>query len=498
MNSLQRAASFVIHRVDADLWVDAPYRERVYSLVEKGIGGIGVFAGELEQTARMIEDIQRAAGGRLLVGADFEHGLAMRIRDAVAFPRSMALGRLDGEQTKEIAGLIATQARALGVHWIWAPVCDVQSNPQNPIVGTRAFGTEADTVARHAAAWIDGCQSAGVIACAKHVPGHGDTVVDSHVALPTIHVSDGVAREREFVPFTAAVAAGVKSLMVGHLLVPFLDASLPASLSPIVISELVRNQWSYQGFVVTDALDMGAITGSYSSGDAAVMSFVAGADGVLMPSSTESAILALAAAIEDGEVTEARLSQSEQRWTALRSSIDVNHAQSTPVDNNTAAFVALRAARNAMDVRGRGTAIDVRQYRNAVMLAAIHEADTETATTFFRYVAQSVENDIDFGFIDGTMTDEDLELLTASIGQVDALYVVFVSRPTAGRNPVPGRNQLPRIVTALRGDRPLIIVHLGDEGIHTDVLADAYVVTYSETDPSLAAAALRCAGRDAL
>ncbi len=498
MNSLQRAASFVIHRVDADLWADAPYRERVYSIVDKGIGGIGVFAGELEQTARMIEDIQRAAGGRLLVGADFEHGLAMRIRDAMAFPRAMALGRLDVKQTREIAALIAMQARALGVHWIWAPVCDVQSNPQNPIVGTRAFGTEANIVAQHAAAWIEGCQEAGVLACAKHVPGHGDTVVDSHVALPTIQVSRDIATAREFVPFRSAVAAGVKSLMVGHLLVPFLDAVLPASLSPVVINDLVRKQWGYQGFVVTDALDMGAITGSYTSGDAAVMSFVAGADGVLMPSSTESAILALAAAIEDGEVTEARLSQSEQRWTALRSSIDVNHSQSVPVDNNSAAFIALRAARAAMDVRGLSSAVDVRQYRNAVMLAAIHEADAETATTFFRYVAQSVENDIDFGFIDGTMTEADLASLAESIGQVDALYVVFVSRPTAGRNPVPGREELPRIVATLRGDRPLIIVHLGDEGAQAEMTCDADIVTYSETDPSLAAAALRCAGRDAL
>jgi len=498
MNNLQRAARFFIHRIDASMWSDAPYRNRALALIDKGIGGIGVFAGGLEETARMIEDVQRAAGGTLIVGADFEHGLAMRLHDAVAFPRAMALGRLDAARTKEVAGMIAEQARAIGVHWIWGPVCDIHSNPKNPIVATRAFGTDPELVSRHVQAWVKGCQDAGVIACAKHVPGHGDTLVDSHIALPAIHVSEHMAVEREFVPFRAAQQAGVLSCMIGHLLVPFLDDQLPASLSFNVVNGLVRQQWGYDGFVVSDALDMGAIDRTYASGDAAVMSFAAGVDGLLMPRSIEAAIMALAAAIEDGEIDDRRCADSERRWASLRSAVKSSGAQNGKIDSAGSALVALQAARDAMSVDGDARTFDVRQYKQAVMLAAIDETDAEIATTFFRYVAQSVETDIDFGFIDGTISSEDLSALAESIHDTSALYIVLVSRPMAGRAGVAGLDNLPNIVAALGAGRPVMTVVLGNNDGLPPISSRGAVTTFSDTDPSLAAAALLCAGRNAI
>jgi beta-glucosidase-like glycosyl hydrolase len=497
MNSLQRAASFVIHRVDADSWSEAPYRDRVFSLIEKGIGGIGVFAGDVETTVRMIEDCQRVADGRLIVGADFEHGLAMRLRESVAFPRAMALGRLDPLRTRYVAGLIASQARAIGVHWIWAPVCDVQSNPLNPIVGTRAFGSDVNTVGQHVQAWVEGCQEHGVMACGKHVPGHGDTHVDSHVSLPSLHVNDELATVREFPPFVSAINAGVKSLMIGHLLVPFLDDKMPASLSHEIITGLVRLRWGFDGIVVTDALDMGAITNSFSSGDAAVAAFLAGADGILMPSNTETAIFALASAIEEGEVSNERLLQSEDRWVEARTFAHAERNGGTCVTPMEAATVALSVARDAMEVSGETGIVDLRSHRHAVMLAAVSEVDVDIATTFFRYVAQSVETDIDFGFVDGTMTDKEATDLALSIRGADVVYIVLISRPTAGRPNIPGLDQLPRVIARVAESLPRVSIVFGDPQSFPPLNVNASITMYSETDPSLAAAALRCAGRDA-
>lgn len=196
----RRAAGLIIPRADARSWHDSTYRDALFHLVDEGVGGIGVFLGGLDETARMIEDLRSRGGRRLLFAADYEHGLPMRLDGGIAFPRAMALGRTLPGITEHVAAAIAQEARALGVFWNFAPVCDINSDPSNPIINTRAFGETPDTVARHVEAYVRGTQSQRVMACAKHVPGHGDTAVDSHMAMPTIAITREVAETREFLP----------------------------------------------------------------------------------------------------------------------------------------------------------------------------------------------------------------------------------------------------------------------------------------------------------
>lgn len=496
MITQQNAAALFIHRIDANQWSGAPYRDRVYALIDKGLGGIGVFAGSVEQTALAIEELQSRAGGRLLVGGDFECGLAMRLHDGVAMPRAMALGRCDIQRTYDTAAMVAEEAKAIGIHWNWAPVCDINSSPRNPIINTRAFGEDPDHVARHAEAWVAGTQNSGVAACAKHVPGHGDTEVDSHVGLPRLTIEANTARTREFVPFQSAIRGRVASVMVGHLLVPFLDDALPASLSGNVVQNLIRAEWGYDGFVVTDALDMGAITSNWSSAEACVSCINAGVDGVLMPHSTEEGIAAVAQAIHQGEISGETLANAERRWGAMREYIPRRSRKQTAKINTEAhALYALETASLALHQIGRSDLVPLTRYGHAVMFAVVDETDIEMATTFFRYVAQSGELNVDFGFIDGTMSEDDLSAMVQDISDAQVVYFVLFGRAVANRGHIPGHEHLPSIFRALAHGRPSVVVACGSPYGITDLPADAYVLTYSDTQPSIAAAALLCSGR---
>ena len=178
----QRLAALVMPRLDADQWSDPAYREAAFALIDRGVRAFGIFLGTLEETMTMLQELQRRAGNTLFFGADHEFGLPMRLREGgIAFPRAMALGRTLPGITEHIAQAIAHEMRAAGLHWNWAPVADINSDPENPIVNTRAFGEDAETVSTHASAFVRGLQAGGVLACAKHVPGHGATRVDSHI-----------------------------------------------------------------------------------------------------------------------------------------------------------------------------------------------------------------------------------------------------------------------------------------------------------------------------
>jgi beta-glucosidase-like glycosyl hydrolase len=483
-------------RLDARDWHSQEYRERAFRWIDRGVGGFGVFLGTMDDTAKMIADVQAHAGGRLLIGADFEHGLAMRLEGAVAFPRAMALGRTVTGITEHVAAAIAEEMRALGVHWNWAPVCDINSDPRNPIINTRSFGENAEVVSEHAVAYITGLQKNGILACAKHVPGHGDTAVDSHLEMPRLTVERAVADVREFVPFRAAIAAGVGSLMIGHMLVPFLDDRHPASLSPAVVTDLVRREWGFTGLITTDALDMGAITGTYDAGTAAVRAIAAGNDVVLLPANVDEAIDALERAVEDGTLSPERIEQSVQRWKAAMESMS-GKPPVTGVDQNAHAAMALQAGDAAIRMQGQTSLLPVTQHEHIAAFAVIDEADADAATSWFGYLAQAMENNVDMGFIDGTVTEEELAEYRSGIEGAGVIVFAFFGRAVAHRGRIPGVERVPEIMRSLAGGRPTIVVACGSPYGVEDLPADLTLYTYSDTLPSVAASVLRLVGRAA-
>lgn len=480
-------------RADAEHWADAAYRDKTYRAVDLGVGGIGIFAGGLEETAEMIAALQKRSGNRLLIGADFEHGLSMRLEGGIAFPRAMALGRLDSSVTESVAAAIAEEARAIGVHWNWAPCADINSNPGNPIINTRSFGEDPKTVADHAVAYVQGCQRNGVMACAKHAPGHGDTSVDSHLDLPRIDVASDVLSLREMIPFRQCIDAGVASVMMGHILVSHLDKEYPASLSSKIIRDIVRTEWGFDGLVTTDALDMRSITDRFDPGTATVAAIAAGADIALMPSDTDIAVRALMKAVDDGVITEERISQSEQRRTVATSICKTT--ASISADQAQHAELALTAANAAIEYIGNANVLPLERYKQVAALAFIDERDATTATTFFRYLAEATEVDIDFGFVDGTIGERDLSGILEGVEHAECILFGFFGTSLAYGASIPGRENIPAIMDKLSGNKTRIIISCGSPYGISELTSDLTINTFSDTIPSLAAVVLRLIGR---
>ncbi|MEU6401287.1 glycoside hydrolase family 3 N-terminal domain-containing protein [Streptomyces sp. NPDC046985] len=299
----------------------------------QGLASVGLFGRNIaapEQLAALTAQL-RAERDDVLVAIDEEGGDVTRleVRTGSSFPGNHALGAVDDvELTRAVAHELGRRLAECGVNLNWAPSADVNSNPGNPVIGVRSFGAATDLVARHTAAYVTGLQSAGVAACTKHFPGHGDTAVDSHHALPRIDAGADVLQGRELAPFRAAIAAGTKAVMSAHILVPALDPERPGTLSRRVLTDLLRGELGYQGLIVTDGMEMRAIADVYGIERGSVLAVAAGADAIcvgggLADDDTVRALCdALVAAVHSGELPEERLADAAERvrslaaWTA--------------------------------------------------------------------------------------------------------------------------------------------------------------------------------------
>jgi beta-N-acetylhexosaminidase len=342
----------------------------VRRLLERGLGGVVLFAYNVE-SAQSVADLTaavRADAPSLLVATDEEGGDVTRLEAArgSSYPGNLALGTVDDvELTRSVAAAIASDLARVGINLNLAPVADVNTNPRNPVIGVRSFGSDPELVARHVAAFVDGTQRRGVAACAKHFPGHGDTAEDSHRALPVAHGD----LEAALVPFRAAVAAGVRAVMTGHLVVPSL-VSEPATVSRRVVTELLREQLGFSGLVVTDALEMRALSGGVGVEEGAVQALAAGVDALCLghdvhDDAVESVLAAVVAAVESGRLTLERVADAAARvrGTAERACA----AKPTGADG---ASVGLDAARRALRIHG-----DVRVDEAPFVLELVPEAN---------------------------------------------------------------------------------------------------------------------------
>ncbi|MGX1028176.1 beta-glucosidase-like glycosyl hydrolase [Streptomyces ambofaciens] len=296
--------------------------------IGEGLASVALFGRNVtspEQVAALTAQL-RAEREDLLVAIDEEGGDVTRldVRTGSSFPGNHALGAVDDVGlTREVAAELGRRLAASGVNFNWAPSADVNSNPDNPVIGVRAFGADTDLVARHTAAYITGMQSAGVATCAKHFPGHGDTGIDSHHAMPRIDVDADVLAERDLVPFRAAVAAGSRAVMSAHILVPALDPELPATLSRRILTDLLRGELGYDGLVVTDGIEMKAIAGAYGIERGTVLAIAAGADAICVGGGLhdEGTVRrlsdALVEAVRAGELPEERLADAAERVRSL-------------------------------------------------------------------------------------------------------------------------------------------------------------------------------------
>jgi beta-N-acetylhexosaminidase len=324
----------------------------------EGLGGVVLFARNAP-SAQVVRQI-RAENPAAVVAVDEEGGVVTRFEVAAgsSFPGNRALGVVDDVAlTERVARQIGRMLARADVTLDYAPAADVNANPANPVIGVRSFGPTADLVARHTAAYVSGLQGAGVAACAKHFPGHGDTITDSHLELPTVHASRETLLERDLPPFRAAIAAGVRSVMCGHLLVPALDPELPATLSRTILTELLRGELGFDGMAVTDAIEMRAVAARYTPGEITARALAAGVDAVCVGLTTEQSLHeirdAIVAAVRSGDLPEERLAEAGARVHALASWYGEQAALRRHDSDDP--DVGLDAARAALTVTGSAT-----------------------------------------------------------------------------------------------------------------------------------------------
>jgi beta-N-acetylhexosaminidase len=321
---------------------------------------LGIVKGQAYPTAALANELQTESKLPLLIGADFERGTAMRQDEGTSFPTAMAVAAAGNPKDAYTMGKItALEARAVGVQWIYAPVCDVNNNPGNPIINTRSFGEDPARVSEFVSEFIRGVQENGGLATAKHFPGHGDTAADSHIDLPVIKANRDRLEHLELVPFRAAIAAGVGSIMTGHLNVPAFepDPNTPATLSSNILTDLLRKQLGFQGLVITDALDMGGITVRFAPGDAAVRAFLAGADALLMSPVPDAAYEALLDAAKSGRISQERLDSSVRRLLQAKARLGLDKNRLVDLDALNKTFGSTTWQSEAQDISDRGVTL---------------------------------------------------------------------------------------------------------------------------------------------
>lgn len=336
------------------------FRTLKHHIEDNKVGGLILFRGPVYESVILANRMQQLARYPLLVSADLEYGSGMRFEDTVNFPWNMAVAATGNpEYARRQGEITAREARALGVQQVFAPVVDVNNNAANPVINVRSYGEDPADVSRFAAAFTEGMQKAGVIATAKHFPGHGDTAVDSHRGLPEINV----ARERlntvEFVPFKATVDAGVGGVMVGHIALPQIDSAavtplpnsvkgkptdtdeageiidekstMPATMSP-VLGNILRKDLKFSGMIVTDALSMSGLTIYFTQEEAAVRALEAGADMLLKPADVDASFRGVLNAVKSGRITEQRVEESARRIMAAKYDLGLVEQRLTAVD----------------------------------------------------------------------------------------------------------------------------------------------------------------------
>ncbi|MEU5941215.1 glycoside hydrolase family 3 N-terminal domain-containing protein [Micromonospora sp. NPDC047548] len=453
-------------------------------LVAEGLAGHTLFGTNIHGPAQVAASTAALRAGRpdVLIAIDEEGGDVTRLAHATGspYPGNAALGAVDDTAlTRRVYAAIGTELAALGVTVNLAPTVDVNTADENPVIGTRSFGADPARVAAHSAAAVEGLQSVGVAACAKHFPGHGATVADSHHELPTVDVSPALLRERDLPPFAAVVEAGTRAVMTAHIRVPALTGDGPATFSRAVLVDLLRGEYGFTGTVITDALEMqGAALAAGGVGRAAVRALAAGADLLCIGAKVDAALVEhvageIVAAIGDGRLDRARVDEAAGRAAALAAWTRAAGAPSA-----TSADLGYAAARRAVRVEGDVAGLD------RPLVVQLHAAST------------IAEGRVPWGLGPHLAGLQEVRVVAnetdaATLGRLaDGRPIVLVGRHL---HRLPGAAEL---VDALAAAYPVTVVEMGWPGRWRPAGARAFVTTYgaSHANGRAAAEALGLAG----
>lgn len=480
---------------------DSKEYKRLKNLITKEkIGGVIFFKGNSKELAGLTNLLQSFSEVPLLMSADYEYGTGMRLNDGSLFPNNMAIGATRRtDLVYKMGFLIAIECRALGIHQNYAPVADVNNNPNNPIINVRSYGENPELVSELASSFIKGLQDGNVIATAKHFPGHGDTEIDSHNDLPILNFDIKRLEEIELFPFRKTIKAGVKSIMAGHISLPEIDTKykLPASLSPVLIDSILIKELGFKGLIVTDALDMAGITKNYSTKQVAVLTVQAGVDLILMPQGEKETIDEIENAVREGIISESRIENSvrkiltAKKWLKLDENKFVN-------ENNVETFVnsfeEQKLSQEIADasitlVKNNSKAIPIIRKDNIFTLISFNNTSDRRASDLFINLMKNDSNFILESVFEYSEDFKDIDFLIERIPISNFCIIPIYSKVKYKTGTISLPDSQIELIKRLteRGTR-IMVISFGNPYILKDFPEiDSYICAYSDISTSVIA-----------
>lgn len=465
------------------------------------VGGFIFFKGSSADYVRIANKLQGYSETPLLISADFERGTKMRVTDGALFPTNMAIGAADNFDLTYKMGLeIARETRLLGIHQNYSPVCDVNNNPNNPIINVRSFGEDPQLVSRMSEAMIKGLQDGKVIATAKHFPGHGDTDIDSHNDLPQLNFTMDRMNSIELVPFKNAVSKNVMSVMIAHLAFPELEKSpnIPASLSPQIVQELLINKMEFKGLVVTDALNMKGITKYFSTSQVAVMCVNAGIDLILMPLDANATINAIENAVKSGSISEERINRSAEK--ILKAKEWLGLFENRMVNENDIVNTVNTAGANELAQQIADASITLVKDDNNIMpfksnsegstaFVLISEGGSQDNTDYLKMTAPDFFKSCAFYTATSSAMDSELTGSMNSLSAYENIVVAIYAKVRFGTGKISISSQNIDLVNRLNGTgKNITVISLGNPYLLKEFpSAPSYICTYGDSDFSIKA-----------
>ncbi len=454
------------------------------------VGGIIISVGSPYDIATKLNALQRRSKLPLLISADLEWGAGMRVVGATAFPMIMSAGATGDQRDAYTIGRVAAlEGRAVGIHVNFAPDADVNNNPLNPIINIRSFGEDPRAVASLVRAYVRGLQDHGMLATLKHFPGHGDTDVDSHIGLPTIRATYGRLDSVELVPFRAGIDAGAQVVMSAHIAFPAFTGDAPSTLSPAVLTGVLRDSLKFRGLVVTDALQMGAIVTKYGAGEAAVRAFEAGSDLLLMPADPDSAIAAMLVALQTGRITAARLDASVRRVLEIKRGLGLFERRTVPLDS-IARIVGSKAFQDAADgiaqraltlVRDTaGTVARLRATRSRMAIIAYGDELNSYAGQRMLELLRLGGDTVGFFRLWPMSGQASYDSARVVINRTPTVIFAMNVRPISGRGTIALPDSLARLITMTDSVKPTVLVSLGSPYLLSQApTVKSYIIAWS-------------------
>ena len=481
---------------------DPKFTETRRRIEKLNVGGFTLFRGEANSIAAVTNEAQKLAKIPLFFSADYERGLRMQTRTGTPFTTNMGVAAAgDTTAIYRQGKIICEEMRSIGANWLFAPVADVNNNPDNPVINIRSFGADPKTVGEFVAAEVRGVREAGCLATLKHFPGHGDTATDSHIGLSTISGDAKELNSVELVPFKAAILSGVDSVMTAHLAVPNVTGdNLPASLNPKISTDILRNDLKFKGIITTDSMEMGAITKNYPNGESTVMAIKAGADLVLFPPDVDAAIAAVESAVKRGEISEKRLDDSVRRLLSAKYRLGVVKNRfvdlakvNQQIEKPENVAEANRTAEKSITLlRNEGKIFPASKQAAANTLFVVIAADDDATegATFIPEIQKRYAN-AKFARLDPRSTAEEYKQVLANAKSYEQVVLApFVKRAAAKGTVALPENQVAFVkqILALKDEKAAVIAFGNPYMIRQFPEAKNYVVTYAIEDVAQIAA----------